>query len=853
MVDNSDDLIISVSADVAALRRSQVKMEAMIGAIAGNATKKFDAMGKSIEKSLTTSVQDRINQIVGVGTKASKEWTGVLARQGAEMESLRSKFNPIFASVNRYKASIVEIRQAHAMGAISAGEMTAAIGRERQAALSSIAALKQRNAALAATPKVSGGTNSFNTANIAAQLQDIGVTAAMGMSPLQIALQQGTQLSAVFQQLKNDGKSIGPSLASAFMSVVSPVSLVTIGVIAAGAAIYQYVAAGKKAKDLTQIFQQHADSIALVKQQYGDFGNYISSFKTEDAASQIRALKDQLAEFYSVVGKEASRKASFGAALLTELAPAFKDAPAAAKQMRNAFADLNASIRQGKPDLLSFRETMSKIANDPSVPQSIGYQAEAISKMKDEALKAARAIPGVNAALGLLGDIASEQVGKINAVKKALEELASIAVPALADSERAYRAYDLAVKNDGSMENRIQAARELQKALGRIKASEMPVPGEKPNRESMEPDKPTRTRSERTAERDANAYRDLVKSANDRIEQMQLEEQLIGKTGVAAEVYRLKLELIQKAQEKGRTIDPARRKELEALAETYGKLAERVAALSMAEELRYEREQMFRSPTEQRVADQLRGAGIDANSAQGQFLASQIRLNEKLAEGRDLAMDFASGFTNDLRNGVSEMEALANAAGRLGDKLLDMALNEAINGLFKNLFGGLLGGGGGGGLFGGLFGGGQKALAMGGGVGLYSGGGYTGPGGVNDPRGVVHAGEVVWSQRDVARAGGVGVVEAMRKGLSGYAGGGVVMPNFPTIQAPIMPSFPQMPSPGSESRDAVSANVNITIDATGADSAGLARVQNQLAVLKRDLPSRIIETVREARKSNVKF
>ncbi|CAM4175693.1 phage tail tape measure protein [Stenotrophomonas lactitubi] len=56
----------------------------------------------------------------------------------------------------------------------------------------------------------------------------------------------------------------------------------------------------------------------------------------------------------------------------------------------------------------------------------------------------------------------------------------------------------------------------------------------------------------------------------------------------------------------------------------------------------------------------------------------------------------------------------------------------------------------------------------------YSTGGYTGDGGVTEPAGVVHKGEVVWSQKDVARAGGVDVVEAMRKGLKGYDTGGAV-------------------------------------------------------------------------------
>lgn len=60
-------------------------------------------------------------------------------------------------------------------------------------------------------------------------------------------------------------------------------------------------------------------------------------------------------------------------------------------------------------------------------------------------------------------------------------------------------------------------------------------------------------------------------------------------------------------------------------------------------------------------------------------------------------------------------------------------------------------------------------------------GGYTGPGGIHEPAGIVHKGEVVWSQADVARAGGVGIVEAMRRGLMGYATGGAVGGGNPSV------------------------------------------------------------------------
>lgn len=60
-------------------------------------------------------------------------------------------------------------------------------------------------------------------------------------------------------------------------------------------------------------------------------------------------------------------------------------------------------------------------------------------------------------------------------------------------------------------------------------------------------------------------------------------------------------------------------------------------------------------------------------------------------------------------------------------------------------------------------------------------GGYTGHGGKYQPAGIVHKGEVVWSQHDVALAGGPARVDRMRptyprrSNYSGYADGGIVV------------------------------------------------------------------------------
>ena len=58
---------------------------------------------------------------------------------------------------------------------------------------------------------------------------------------------------------------------------------------------------------------------------------------------------------------------------------------------------------------------------------------------------------------------------------------------------------------------------------------------------------------------------------------------------------------------------------------------------------------------------------------------------------------------------------------------------------------------------------------------LFANGGYTGPGGVYEPAGIVHRGEVVFSQKDIANLGGVGVVEGIRTGeIPMFANGGIV-------------------------------------------------------------------------------
>lgn len=86
----------------------------------------------------------------------------------------------------------------------------------------------------------------------------------------------------------------------------------------------------------------------------------------------------------------------------------------------------------------------------------------------------------------------------------------------------------------------------------------------------------------------------------------------------------------------------------------------------------------------------------------------------------------------------------------------------------------------------------------------FSEGGYTGSGGKYETAGVVHKGEVVFSQADVARLGGVSAVEGIRKGIKGYSDGGVVGGVSSSISS-------QLSSNSSQSQGDVNIQQSITI------------------------------------------
>ncbi len=273
---------------------------------------------------------------------------------------------------------------------------------------------------------------------------------------------------------------------------------------------------------------------------------------------------------------------------------------------------------------------------------------------------------------------------------------------------------------------------------------------------------------------------------------------LINDYGYAVEYARAKQDLLTAAQEAGVKITPELTKSIEGLAAGYANAV--VASEKLAEK-----------------QDEIRQ-----------------RAEEAMATAKDVTRGIIDGFIE----GASAADILADSLKKIANALLD----DVLNSIFK-----VNNAAGGGGflssIFGGLFGGGASRYAGLSG-GLFAEGGYTGDGGKYQPAGVVHKGEYVFDQAAVKAAGGPAAMEAMRRGLKGYANGGPV-----GISVPSVPSLRSM----SAQSAGVFVNFNPVVDNRGASVEAVARQEKALAKMQGELQSRVEAAVRSAQKRNVKL
>jgi hypothetical protein len=185
-------------------------------------------------------------------------------------------------------------------------------------------------------------------------------------------------------------------------------------------------------------------------------------------------------------------------------------------------------------------------------------------------------------------------------------------------------------------------------------------------------------------------------------------------------------------------------------------------------------------------------------------------------------------FASSIRSGASALDSLKAAGVSALDALSSRLMKMATDNLWNNA----LGGSSGGGLLGGLFGKSTSAELPNFGTSSFMGptinhSGY-GPG---DPPGPT-------------RYMPAGIFDNVPRFHSGIGPGerAAIIRNDESVLTP-----GQMKAVGGAG-GAVTVSIPINIDATGADPAGLARVQQQIATLQAEIPARVVAAVTTARK-----
>ena len=311
-------------------QRGQAMGSALSGA-AGNVATLTTSLTRA--KGQMTAVQARINNLVGVtdrlsgSARASADAFRQFDQARAQVDALRSSYDPMFAASKRYEAAVDQLNNALSLGVIKQQEYETALEQLGRSYLTAEGQAQAFGRSMRAS--------TAHTTNLMFQFQDIGMMLAAGQSPLMLAMQQGTQVSGIFQQMRNSGQSAFQGIIGGLGAMINPMSLLTIGTIAGGAALAQWGMSALGARDgansledsmgalnaAFNTFEQNADiaqtSIVELYRQFGAFAEQIQQTarlmttlgldaamdETRNAIVAVRAPLDNINTLFRQLGE----------------------------------------------------------------------------------------------------------------------------------------------------------------------------------------------------------------------------------------------------------------------------------------------------------------------------------------------------------------------------------------------------------------------------------------------------------------------------------------------------------------------------------------------------------------------
>jgi hypothetical protein len=154
------------------------------------------------------------------------------------------------------------------------------------------AAAKRRNAQASRELTTANRGAAGATGNLVAQFNDIGMMLAAGQNPLQLAIQQGSQITQVIGPMGAAGAA--RALGSAFVGMLNPLSLATLGVIALGGYLVQSMTSAEaKVDQVSESLQAIVEATAKTQTEIDKLRFGVDEdYQVELLSEQLR-LRDQ--------------------------------------------------------------------------------------------------------------------------------------------------------------------------------------------------------------------------------------------------------------------------------------------------------------------------------------------------------------------------------------------------------------------------------------------------------------------------------------------------------------------------------------------------------------------------------
>ncbi len=769
----------------------------------GQASVEFDKNGLSA-KQMQASLRGLPAQFtdIAVSLQGGQEPLTVLLQQGGQLKDMFGGIGPAAKAMGGYVAGLIN---PFSLAAASAGALTLAYYQGSEEA-------DRYRDAIILTGNASGVT-ADKLADMAKRLDEISGTqrnAAKAIAEIastgKIAADEiGMVAQAAVMMESATGKAVSETVAEFVKLAEEPskaIAELNKNQNFLTQAVYEQITALEK-QGKTQ------EAVALAVKTYSETLNQRTSEITENLGyieSAWRSLKNGAAEAWDAMLSVGRSETEYDA--LAELNEQIEDAQ---RRLNNARSMLNSGIAStgygtGKVDyseqekaakkaLESLTKERDLLSDKIKTQEEEAKKKAEINQLEKDAIEASQAINKVKEE-GLSLDEKREKAIKayldnIEKIRKANPQSALLDPKAIEkDLERIKEQFKEPEKRakayvDGAGLQMLMRLREQEAALreqlttsGKLGSSQQELAKFEQQIADIK-EKKTLTTQQKSLLAEQDAIRDQL-NKNIAIEQeLALREQAIRLQNMQASVTAQLANDIQKYEQSlanyGAGDEALKRlREEQAIRDDIAKQMERATSQNLAGKISNDELDSQRALLETSLQDRLDAMAqyyqqldaLESDWSNGAKSAFDNYLYEA-QRAAEISKQFFSGAFNAMEDSIYKFAttgklSFKDFATSIISDMARIASQQAAAGLLE-LGGGLFGGGG----FGSLFG--------------FSSGGYTGSGGKFEPAGIVHKGEVVWSQDDINRAGGVGIVEALRKGalnfkegLKGYADGGVV-------------------------------------------------------------------------------